>query len=218
MFDLEQSIREWRWQMLGDGIGTPVPLEELEVHLREGIERQTKNGLNEKEAFKTAVREIGQGSALQPEFNKVDNQPKIGRAGLLIMGWLASGVLLLYMVLCIEIGWNLDRFSPRWNTAFFSNIAMDAAILLGCWFLAKASRDWVSRTGSLLICLGMVGIAIFRFLLVDPLHPGPLSPIWFRGSLTLLLCLPAIFWARWEWRRMNGKSDPMRKNQPVHSN
>ena len=40
MFDLEQSIADWRRQMLAAGIKTPVPLEELESHLREEIERQ----------------------------------------------------------------------------------------------------------------------------------------------------------------------------------
>ena len=42
MFDLEKSIAEWRKQMLSAGIKTPVPLEELEIHLREEIEQQIK--------------------------------------------------------------------------------------------------------------------------------------------------------------------------------
>jgi hypothetical protein len=37
MFDLEQTISEWRRQMLSAGIKTPVPLEELEIHLREDV-------------------------------------------------------------------------------------------------------------------------------------------------------------------------------------
>ena len=37
MFNLEQAIAEWRQQMLATGIQTPVPLEELEIHLREEI-------------------------------------------------------------------------------------------------------------------------------------------------------------------------------------
>ena len=37
--------------MLAAGIKTPVPLEELESHLREEIEQQTKLGLSEAEAF-----------------------------------------------------------------------------------------------------------------------------------------------------------------------
>ena len=71
MFDLEQSIAVWQKQMLATGIKSPVPLEELEIHLREEIERQTKTGLNEQEAFKTAVQKIGQAPALKLEFKKV---------------------------------------------------------------------------------------------------------------------------------------------------
>ena len=74
MFDLEQSITEWRKQMLAAGIKTPVPLEELESHLREEIERQTKSGLSETEAFKTAEQKIGQAHVVQHEFKKVEDK------------------------------------------------------------------------------------------------------------------------------------------------
>ena len=47
MPDLEKSIAEWRRQMLAAGIKTPVPLEELEIHLREEIEQQMKSGIGE---------------------------------------------------------------------------------------------------------------------------------------------------------------------------
>jgi hypothetical protein len=59
MFDLEQSISEWRGQMLAAGIKSPVPLEELESHLQEEIERQIKSGLSEQHVFNLAIREIG---------------------------------------------------------------------------------------------------------------------------------------------------------------
>jgi hypothetical protein len=40
MFNLEQAISEWRRQMIAVGIKTPVPLEELESHLREDVEQR----------------------------------------------------------------------------------------------------------------------------------------------------------------------------------
>ena len=55
MFNLEQTIAEWRRQMLAAGIKTPVPLEELEIHLREAIELHVKSGLNEAEAFQASA-------------------------------------------------------------------------------------------------------------------------------------------------------------------
>ena len=58
--------------MLAAGIKTPVPLEELEIHLREETERQLKSGLNEQEAFKAAAQKIGQPDVLKREFQKAN--------------------------------------------------------------------------------------------------------------------------------------------------
>jgi hypothetical protein len=71
MFNLDQAISEWRRQMLDAGIKTPVPLEELENHLREEIDRQIQSGANAQQAFERAIQRIGQASALKSEFTKV---------------------------------------------------------------------------------------------------------------------------------------------------
>jgi hypothetical protein len=70
MFNLEQSISEWRKQMLAAGINTPVPLEELEAHLRDEIERQSRSGLSLQDAFEAAEKEIGPAGQLKSEFSK----------------------------------------------------------------------------------------------------------------------------------------------------
>ena len=57
--------------MLAAGIKTPVPLEELECHLREDVERQIKSGMSEAEAVVTAVEKIGRAYELKREFTKV---------------------------------------------------------------------------------------------------------------------------------------------------
>lgn len=71
MFNLETAIAEWQRQMLDAGIKTPVPLEELENHLREEIERQMRSGTDSRQAFETAVQKIGPATALKNEFKKV---------------------------------------------------------------------------------------------------------------------------------------------------
>ncbi len=76
MFDLEQTIADWRQQMLAAGIKTPVPLEELEIHLREEIEQQMKSGLDGQRAFEIAVRKTGQANALKNEFKKITVKTK----------------------------------------------------------------------------------------------------------------------------------------------
>ena len=44
--------------------------EELEIHLRDEIERQIKSGLNEQKAFEISVQQIGPSKALGSEFKK----------------------------------------------------------------------------------------------------------------------------------------------------
>jgi hypothetical protein len=106
MFDLENAITEWRQQMLAAGIRSPAPLEELESHLQEEIERQVKSGLNESSAFHAAVQKVGPPNSLQSEFKKLggdligllgpDKTVRINRAlGLL---WLIYCVGSLYKV------------------------------------------------------------------------------------------------------------------------
>ena len=102
MFNLEQAISDWRRQMLAAGIKTPVPLEELEIHLREDIERQMKSGLNAQEAFEIAVQKIGPGShELKREFKKIDSAPMDDRSGSLM----EIGLTLATILCCRCIIW-----------------------------------------------------------------------------------------------------------------
>jgi len=72
MVDLEQSVADWRKQMLAAGIPTPVPLEELESHLREDIAQQMQSGLSAQQAFGIAMKKIGQAPELKREFKKAN--------------------------------------------------------------------------------------------------------------------------------------------------
>jgi hypothetical protein len=71
MFNLEQAIAEWRRQMLAAGLKTPVPLEELESHLREDVERQMQSGLDAQRAFENSIQRIGPAQRLKTEFKKI---------------------------------------------------------------------------------------------------------------------------------------------------
>jgi hypothetical protein len=72
MPDLEQQISAWRSQMLAAGIQSPVPLDELETHLRDEIQRLIQSGLAEEKAFLIATNSLGDGRALRSEFSKVN--------------------------------------------------------------------------------------------------------------------------------------------------
>ena len=71
MFNLEQSISEWRGQMLSAGVKNPDIVDELESHLREDWERRVLSGESEEDAFEGAVQGVGQASLLKHEFAKL---------------------------------------------------------------------------------------------------------------------------------------------------
>lgn len=221
MFDLDQTISEWRRQMLAAGIKTPTPLEELEIHLREDFEQRVKSGLKEAEAFKVAAEKIGQSHLLQKEFKKVEKNHKIMRTVLLIIGWLAAVWALFYGVFIWEFNWNFFQFSPQWNLAVMVGLSGILAALTAMWFLAKANSDKATHVVSLLLCVLLAGIAVCA-LHADESARGIIGghyevPFWYRAGRTLVLWLPGAFWAWWTWRHLTQKNSPTHRNQPTHS-
>ena len=100
-FNLDQAIAEWRGQMLAAGVKAPVPLDELESHLREDIEQQVRSGLSPQQSFETAVRRIGEAHALKTEFAKMNKESlRMGFASVLVVGLiLLSGFTFIRMEL-----------------------------------------------------------------------------------------------------------------------
>ena len=70
MFNLEKAIADWRIQMQAGGLKTPVPLEELEVHLRDGVGEKMRAGLDAQTAFASAVGQVGPADVIRAEFKK----------------------------------------------------------------------------------------------------------------------------------------------------
>ena len=70
MFDLKTAITEWRRQMQAGGIKSPVPLEELEEHLRDSVEQQIRLGTSPQLAFENTAQSMGQTAELEREFSK----------------------------------------------------------------------------------------------------------------------------------------------------
>ena len=196
MFNLEQTISEWRKQMLSAGIKTPAPLEELDIHLREEIERHSKSGLNEAEAFQAAVETIGQAQMLQKEFKKVEKRHKIIRAIILDIGWLAASCALAYSVVLWELEWNFLVFAPKWDLKLIPAMLGILVALTAIWFSVKASQDMANFVVSLLLSVLLAGFAVF--LLRGDDDPNIMGgskevPLWYWGGRTLLLCVPGRF-------------------------
>jgi hypothetical protein len=135
MFDLERAISEWRQQMRAAGIKAPVPLEELEAHLREEIHWQIKSGIDLEKAFENSVRIIGNAGALKSEFRKIQSTSTSNR--ILALLWFA-GCLLSLNTMRHQFAVNQLREDRH---LFFANLLV---VLIYC----------VGVTGSLLLFRG----------------------------------------------------------------
>jgi hypothetical protein len=129
MFDLKKSILEWRKLMLAAGIQTPVPLEELEIHLREEIEQQMKSGLNGQKAFEIAAGKIGQGNMLKTEFKKIGGMDKAQRRK--AAGYFYSVILGFYTLAATCAMFKYDLSINEW----LSGVAAQTTLLCVAYFI-----------------------------------------------------------------------------------
>jgi hypothetical protein len=134
MFDLEQSITEWRRRMLAAGIKSPAPLEELESHLREEIEKQVRSGLNDQMAFAIALERIGEVAILRNEFKKAEGlkeMAQVAAKSLLRIALPVFPVIVLISTICFVSAWQRSGpFSFSFSTPnahVFSPIAGENA-------------------------------------------------------------------------------------------
>jgi peptidoglycan/LPS O-acetylase OafA/YrhL len=196
MFNLEQAIVAWREQMLTAGIKTPVPLEELESHLREEIERQIQSGLNPKQAFELAVHKIGRVYVLQTEFSKVDDGEKAGRWE----RWLAI-IIAVGVVIPLGIyGFFKNDMSLGWRLAGFTDLAVICLAVLGCrrinqFFPVLPDKRVRMVIGLTFGLVSLTGIVVFmNFVLPNvELTVGQLTVV-VLWALTLMAALGAV-WA-----------------------
>jgi hypothetical protein len=150
MFDLEPAIANWRRQMLAAGIKTPVPLDELESHLREEIERQMKSGLNEQKAFPIAVERIGAGDLLKNEFKKIGGMDKAQRRK--AAGYFYSVILGFYTLAAIYAMSKYNLSTNEWLSGLAAQITLLGLAYLvwnlaPSWFLLITSRRAQSAVG-----------------------------------------------------------------------
>lgn len=71
MFDLENSIRDWRLTLDSEALRAS-DVDELEAHLRESVVRLQNGDLSEREAFLVAIDRLGDSQAIQSEFAKAN--------------------------------------------------------------------------------------------------------------------------------------------------
>ena len=132
MPDLEQSISAWRKQMLAAGVKSPVPLDELESHLRDEIERQIQSGAPPLRAFEISVRLIGSAAGLEREFKKSCSSKSKGLLRMGTMGFAITIVLNFLGVYVFHRGSSVF-FSDAWWSAWLPcYLVWTLFTVLGC--------------------------------------------------------------------------------------
>jgi ABC-type transport system involved in cytochrome c biogenesis permease subunit len=200
MFNLEQAIAEWRRQMLAAGIKSPVPLEELESHLRQDFAALVLAGKPEPEAFQLAAARLGSPASMRIEFDKI----KGGQIRSVKIGWLLWLAAVIVTAALLARGLIAGRMNPLMFAHVLAMTAgYGAAFLTGifgicsvCWRLfdrlSQVRQQSLGRTVYLfshlalgLVIVGMmVGLPVSqqlfgRFWRWDPKEIGALcAAVW----------------------------------------
>ena len=84
-FNLERAIVDWRGQLTVAGMKSAKVLDELEAHLRDTIDRETRAGAGAESAFNAAVKQIGTSSNLKNEFAKINGRRRLAHKLMLVL-------------------------------------------------------------------------------------------------------------------------------------
>jgi hypothetical protein len=200
MFNLEEKISEWRQHMLAAGIQSPVPLEELESHLREEIEQRMQSGTDEQEAFAMASAMIGQPEPLKSEFKKTggllswlgeNRQHRINRS--FALPWLTYCLWVFYSIAKpVSIGIYMEIFNHQKiekDFGFYLILLLTAIWLLG---IIASVLFLFGKTRAIRFILCLAGLGILAFF-AQIIAYKTISPM---GIAMTLLNLATIGWLR----------------------
>lgn len=186
MFDLETAIADWRQKMLAGGIKSPVPLEELEEHLRDSVERQVHSGISPQLAFENTVQSLGQTAELKREFSKTAFSTRIFEQ-LKHFIFTLAGIPSPNLVTNMNTSFPNTNPEPRWAT-----------YLKGAVFLVPAVSLWTITFVFLMPKLHEIMLrqnpsppAFFRFA-------QGLAHDWWLGAAVVIL---AVLLLEWRWPR-----------------
>lgn len=171
--------------MLAAGVKSPVPLEELESHLREHVETKMRLGLDARQAFAGAAQEIGRPDMIKNEFRKVGSSNRIAE-------WLMIVVCAAFVCLILFLGGAtlVMCFTGLADRAMAATAMASSVLVAFCWryavpFLPVITRAW-KRTAAGLACIATGFVAA-------PLYCNYVLPLFQTDGDQII---PAIaFWA-----------------------
>jgi hypothetical protein len=137
MFNLNQAVTKWRQRMAAGGIRNPAVLDELESHLREDLERQTRSGANVEQAFHLAAERIGSADELKREFEKMQDLER-NRTRTLLRRWsLVAGIGFVYSLMSVT--WYLGARAGKMEITW-PEIALALGVIAPMAMLGWAGR------------------------------------------------------------------------------
>jgi hypothetical protein len=151
MFDVESQIRGWRSDLAAEMGNVPEPLDELESHLRDDIDRRIQLGADAQSAFEAARAQLGGAGRLAREFAKTSDRRWIP-------GWIAIGTVVAVVLLTAiwaTAGANSGKGQPllAWHviTVTGGYVAVLAVGMLAAWsvFSSTILRGSAARTRAL---------------------------------------------------------------------
>ncbi len=190
MFDLEKAIADWRKQMLAAGIRAPLPLEELENHLREEIEHRRKTGLEVQHAFEISAEHVGKARALNSEFKKIGASSMAEKSMIAVCAMFVGFITLLgtaTVVLCYT----------KWSDRATASAAMISSLVVACrWrYIVPFLPVIADARKRLAVSLAVIacGFAVPPFICDVVLPRGiggflPPTVLWTFLLLTVLFC------------------------------
>ena len=107
MFDLEQSLRQWRQEIEATLAFSSEEIDELEDHLRFSFEAKLKEGLTLENAWTRSLGGLGSASALALEFAKDKLMPALWR--LLIAWWKPALLLFLFGLIHTFLSFSMQK-------------------------------------------------------------------------------------------------------------
>jgi len=172
--------------MLSAGIQTPVPLDELEVHLRDLIEEHRRSGEDPGQAFAIAVREVGRPVTLKTEFTKV---------GVPMAERFKNCILTLAGVPNHQLAADMNTtLEPRWATYLKAGAVMLPAMILWlgmCVFILPKLK-WICSESSVPLPGWTVKAVDVSEMIKDNFIPG---------SLMVATLLVVLEWRSSRWAR-----------------
>jgi hypothetical protein len=172
MFNLDREIKNWRRQLIAAGIKTPVPLDELESHLREDVEQQVRAGIVLEKALALAVERIGSAAILKAEFERVENPARLKRRKWLRLISILAGTAFLYIMISIAWGYERRRGIEITNSdVFWMWISMAATLSFGFsgGYFGKFLPVIISEVKQAVLTIGVLFAAasVFRLFWSD---------------------------------------------------